>query len=69
MILQPGTYTVTARHLYHLPAVTNIEVPAGGTLVMDAVLLCCDLDQGGDIDLLELALIGTNFNSVESLWR
>ena len=67
--LKAGSYMVRAEHPYHLPAKTIIDLEEGETLRMEAVLLCCDLDQGGRIDLRDLSQLGQNFNLSESQWR
>ena len=67
--LTPGTYTMRAEHPYHLSVKANIEVGEGETVVLEAQLLCCDLDQDGDIDLEDLSLLGSNFNKRESPLR
>ena len=64
--LQSGSYVARAQHPGHLPAQATVEVKLGETLKLEAVLLCCDVDQDGDIDLVDLATIAMNFGSGDS---
>ena len=67
--LPPGTYTVRAEHPYHLPAEATIELGEGETLNLEVELLCCDLDQDGDIDANDLAQLAVNIGRTGSAWR
>ncbi len=67
--LPPGTYTVRAEHPYHLPAEATIELGEGETLNLELELLCCDLDQDGDIDANDLAQLAVNIGRTGSAWR
>ena len=67
--LQAGGYVVRAGHPYHLPAEVTVEVRLGEPMNLVAELLCCDLDQDGDIDLEDLAQLSRNFNRREGPWR
>ena len=48
VFLPPGTYTLRAEHPYHMPAEAAITVGEGETRRLEAVLLCCDVDQDGE---------------------
>ena len=67
--LPPGTYTVRAEHPYHLPAEATTELGEGETLNLEVELLCCDLDQDGDIDANDLAQLAVNIGRTGSAWR
>ena len=58
-----------SEHPYNLPAEAAVTVEEGKTLTLEAVLLCCDLDPDGDIDLVDLAQLAVNMGRTGSAWR
>jgi hypothetical protein len=59
----PGTYTVTATAPGYLKAEGSVTVVAGDTISMENLtLLAGDIDANDDINFLDVASIGANYN-------